>query len=36
MLEPTTNKIIAHVFFAELREKHNVIDAVLLIDDLHS
>jgi len=25
-LEPTTNKAIAHAFFAELREKHNVDD----------
>ena len=25
-LEPTTNKVIAHAFFAELREKHDVDD----------
>ncbi|QSG16297.1 Transposase (plasmid) [Halapricum desulfuricans] len=31
-LEPTTNKVIAHSFFTELREKHNVDDAVFLID----
>jgi transposase-like protein len=31
-LELTTNKVIAHAFFAELREKHAVDDAVLLID----
>jgi len=31
-LEPTTNKVIAHSFFSELREKHNVDDAVFLID----
>jgi len=31
-LEPTTNKVIAHAFFAELREKHDVDDAVFLID----
>jgi len=31
-LEPTTNKVIAHSFFAELREKHDVDDAMFLID----
>ena len=31
-LEPTTNKVIAHAFFTELREKHDVDDAVFLID----
>ena len=31
-LEPTTNKVISHAFFAELREKHDVDDAVFLID----
>jgi len=35
-LEPTTNKVIAHAFFAELREKHDVEDAVFLIDGSHS
>jgi putative transposase len=35
-LEPTTNKIIAHAFVAELREKHDVDDAVFLIDGSHS
>ena len=35
-LEPTTNKGIAHAFFAELREKHDVDDAVFLIDGSHS
>jgi len=30
-LETTTNKIIAHLFFAKLREKHDVDDAVFLI-----
>ena len=35
-LEPTTNKVIAHRFFAELREKHDVDGAVFLIDDSHS
>jgi transposase-like protein len=35
-LEPTTNKVIAHAFFAELREKHDVDDAVFLIDGSHS
>ncbi len=31
-LEPTTNKVIAHAFFTELREKHDVENAVFLID----
>jgi transposase-like protein len=31
-LEPTTNKVIAHAFFTELRKKHDVDDAVFLID----
>ena len=31
-LEPTTNKVIAHSFFTELREKHDVDDAVFLVD----
>ena len=35
-LEPTTNRVIAHAFFAELREKHHVDDAVFLIDGSHS
>ncbi len=35
-LEPTTNSIIAQTFFAELREKHDVDDAVFLIDGSHS
>lgn len=35
-LKPTTNKVIAHTFFAELREKHDVDDAVFLIDGSHS
>ncbi|CCQ36745.1 ISH14-type transposase ISNamo7 [Natronomonas moolapensis 8.8.11] len=35
-LEPTTNKAIAHAFFAELREKHDVDDAVFLVDGSHS
>jgi len=35
-LEPTTNKVIAHTFFAELSEKHDVDDAVFLIDGSHS
>ena len=34
--EPTTNRLIAHSFFAELREKHDVNDAVFLIDGSHS
>ena len=35
-LEPTTNKVIAHAFVAELREKHDVDDAVFLIDGSQS
>ncbi len=35
-LEPTTNSVIAHAFFHELREKHAVDDAVFLIDGSHS
>jgi len=35
-LEPTTNKVVAHAFSAELREKHDVDDAVFLIDGSHS
>ena len=35
-LEPTTDKGIAHAFFAELREKHDVEDAVFLVDGSHS
>ena len=35
-LEPTTNKVIAHAFFAELCEKHDVDDAAFLIDGSHS
>jgi len=35
-LGPTTNKGIAHRFFAELREKHDVDNAVFLIDGSHS
>ena len=34
-LEPTTNSVIAHAFFAELREKHDGSDAVFLIDGSH-
>ena len=35
-LEPTTNNAFARSFFAELREKHDVDDAVFLIDGSHS
>ena len=35
-LKSTTNKVIAHAFVAELREKHDVEDAVFLIDGSHS
>jgi putative transposase len=31
-LEPTRTNAIAHAFFAELREKHDVDDAVFLVD----
>jgi transposase-like protein len=32
-LKPTTTKVLAHSFVAELREKHAVDDAVFLVDD---
>jgi len=35
-LEPTTNSAIAHAFFHELREKHNVDSTMFLIDGSHS
>jgi transposase-like protein len=35
-LKPMINKLIAHVFFAELREIHKVYDVVFLIDSSHS
>jgi transposase-like protein len=35
-LEPTTNSVLAQTFFAELCEKHDVDDAVILIDGSHS
>ena len=35
-LEPTTNTMMAHAFVAELREKHDVEDAVFLINGSHS
>ena len=31
-LEPTRTKVLAHGFFTELREKHDVDDAVFLVD----
>ena len=31
-LEPTRTNVIAHAFFTELREKHDVEDAVFLVD----
>ncbi|MFC7057228.1 IS6 family transposase [Halovenus salina] len=31
-LEPTRTNVLSHAFFAELREKHDVDDAVFLID----
>jgi len=35
-LETTTKSVIAQTFFAKLREKHDVDDAVFLIDGSHS
>jgi transposase-like protein len=35
-LEQTTNSVIAQAFFVGLREKHDVGDAVILIDGSHS
>ena len=35
-LEPTTNSVLAQAFAAELREKHDVDNAVFLIDGSHS
>jgi len=35
-LEPTTNSVLSQMFFAELREKHDVDDAMFLIDGSHS
>jgi putative transposase len=35
-LEPTTNSVLAHTFFVELREKHDVDDVMFLIDGSHS
>jgi transposase-like protein len=34
--EPTTTKVLAQSFLTELSEKHDVSDAVFLIDGLHS
>ena len=35
-LEPTTTKVLAHSFLTELSEKHDVDDAVFLVDGSHS
>jgi len=35
-LEPTTNTVIAQTFLAEIDEKHDVSEAVFLVDDSHS
>ena len=35
-LEPTTNSVLAQTFFPELCEKHDVENAVFLIDGSHS
>ncbi len=35
-LEPTTTKVLAHSFLTELSEKHDVSDAVFLVDGWHS
>jgi transposase-like protein len=32
LLEPVRNNVFAHAFFGELREKHDVDDAVVLVD----
>jgi len=35
-LEPTTNTVIAQAFLAEIDEKHDVSEAVFLVDGSHS
>ena len=35
-LEPTTKTVLAHSFLTELSEKHDISDAVFLIDGSHS
>jgi transposase-like protein len=35
-LEPTTTKVLAHSFLTELSEKHDISDAVFLVDGSHS
>jgi transposase-like protein len=35
-IEPTRNRVTSHAFFAQLREKYDVDDAVFLIDGSHS
>jgi transposase-like protein len=35
-LEPTTNTVIAQTFLAEIEEKHDVSEAVFLVDGSHS
>jgi transposase-like protein len=35
-LEPTTNTVLAQQFLAEISEKHDVANAVFLVDGLHS
>jgi len=35
-LEPTTTKVLAHSFLTELDEKHDISDAVFLVDGSHS
>ncbi|MDL0120931.1 IS6 family transposase [Halobacterium salinarum] len=35
-LEPATTKVLAHSFLTELSEKHDVSDAVFLVDGSHS
>jgi len=35
-LEPTTTKVFAHSFLTELSEKHDVSDAMFLVDGSHS
>ena len=35
-LEPATTNILAHSFLTELSEKHDISDAVFLVDGSHS
>jgi len=35
-LEPTTTTVLNHSFLAEIKEKHDIADAVFLVDGSHS